>query len=507
MNDSIFGLANILLVFALVLANGFFVAVEFAMVRARETKLRSPEMVSKFGVKESLKLIKDLDGSLSAVQLGITVASLVLGWWGEHTFQRFFLGMFSWLGEVTAFVMSHSVATALALIVITFLHIVIGELAAKSVAIQYPELTLRVLAWPMFLFSQVCKPLVFFFNGAARLFLKMLRVTAPSDLERVHSGAELAMLISESGAGGLLDKDEEQMLQGVFSFSDTVAREVMTPRTDVVTVSADATLEEVIEVVNESGHSRFPVVGERVDDVLGVLLIKDILPYVSQCIKHNKVKEFDVKRIMRESYFIPGTKRIDSLLTEFKGRKLHIAIVLDEHGGVDGVVTLEDLIEEIFGDIFDESDADETDVIVEEDGVVVVDGGVLVADLNSRFELGLPEGDYDTIAGFIFTQLGRVANEGDRIILNPNGSIVVGNGSDVDGHEQEVFAEAEPKDKEPAEDNSQPGAAVITVEKVENHRVERVAIQRLVSDSPEEESGESLATEPTSEAKKVATGR
>lgn len=460
----------VLLVVLLVLANGFFVAVEFAMVKARETKLRSPDFYGKMGIRSSLKLLSDLDGSLSATQLGITMASLVLGWWGEQTFQQVFVGWFAWMGEPYSVVASHAMATTLALIVITFLHIVLGELAAKSLAIRYPETTLRLLAWPMLMFTYVCKPAIVVLNGAANLILRLFGIRTPSELEQVHSTAELAMLVAQSSAGGILDKDEEQMLQGVFEFSETVAREVMTPRTDLVTISVEADLPEVLDIMAKTGFSRLPVIGETTDNILGVLVIKDILPYLSSSLSSGN-KDFNIKRLMRECYFIPGTKPIDDLLREFKRRKLHIAVVLDEHGGVDGVVTLEDLIEEIVGDIFDESDIPERDIIVRENGDIIVDGGVLVDDLNSRFKLRIPEGDYDTVAGFVLTLLGRVPKQGDQIRLSREG-VFVNNVLDPDAFE--LVKQAGFDD----EDESAVGA-VVAVQKVTGHRIETLRL-RLV---------------------------
>lgn len=480
---------DILTVIGLVLANGFFVTAEFAIVRSHITKLKSSELKQRLGTKSSLLLLEDLDGSLSATQLGITIASLLLGWWGEVTFQKIFITWFTWLGTDWALISSHALATTAALILITFLHVVIGELAAKSLAIRYPEESLRLVAGPMLLFSKICKPVIFFLAGAANIFLKLFGVSTPSTSDRVHSSAELAMLVSQSEEVGVLDKDEKEMLHGVFSLSQTVAREVMTPRTDMVTIPSDASFKEVLFLVQRSGFSRIPVVGESVDEVLGILLTRDLFHYVSAHLFDlpNAIKTFDVRKLTREPFMVPGTKRIDDLLSELKNRKLHIALVLDEHGGVDGVVTLEDLLEEIVGEIFDESDTTKSPIKVEENGDVILDGGVLVADINSRFEAGIPEGDYDTIAGFILTLLGHVPKPADTLLVRGGQVYFIDEGQCylLNPPEGEASGESSNGTSEGLQSVPENGGDIpetlIRIETVENNRVETVRLHQTSS--------------------------
>lgn len=491
---------SVFFVIFLVLLNGFFVAVEFAIVRSHTSKLRNQELLSKRGTHSALRLVHDIDGSLSATQLGITIASLVLGWWGEHVFAKIFLGLFDALGETARVLVSHSIATTCALVIITFLHVVLGELAAKSLAIRFPETTLRVLAPPMLLFYLLLKPVVVALTWCANVILRLFGIRGEVESERHHSSAEIAMLISQSVERGEIDKDEQEMIHGVFGFGDTVAREVMTPRTDLVTVSLDASLDEVLEIIVESGLSRFPVIDENVDDVHGILLAKDVLPFVSK-----NSQPFSVKKIMRESYFIPETKPIDDLLNEFKVRKLHMAIVLDEHGGVDGVVTLEDLLEEIVGDIFDESDIAEAELIIEESGDIIVHGGMLVADINERFEFTIPEGEYDTIAGFIFSTLGRMPRPRDRILINPAGLIVIGK-REIESRLRELSLVSDNPPVGPylanGDGSNGNGHAagqqlLLSVEKVSGHRVESVRIQQYAVRDISESASEDTASEPT----------
>ena len=480
-------LLSLFIVAFLVFANGFFVAVEFAIVRGRTTKLKSPEAENHFGTKASIRLIEQMDASLSACQLGITMASLLLGWWGELTLQKIFLGWFAHLSPTYQSIFSHALATAIALVIVTFLHVVIGELAAKSIAIRYPEATLRLLALPMVVFSVVCKPLIATFNGCANLLLRMFGVPTEMEADRVHSAAELEMLIAQSTERGILDKEEEEMLQGVFSFSQTVAREVMTPRTEVKTISIDATFDEVVSDILNSRHSRFPVVGEHIDDIKGIIIARDVLQCVPQVLKGG-ASSFSVKNIMREPYFVPETKPIDDLLNEFKHRNLHMAIVVEEHGGVDGVVTLEDLIEEIVGEIFDESDIPKQDIVLEDNGDLVVDGGVLVSEVNDRLSFSVPEGDYDTIAGFVYSSLGRIPEAGDEILIRGDGEVeIVGEtAEEVSVGQSDVvngFGHAITED----EITFQPIASLV-VEKVEGHRIDKIRLKSLVPSAvPESE--------------------
>jgi putative hemolysin len=493
MEDTVSYFSGPLLVMLLVLGNAYFVAGEFALVRAHPTKLKTPDIISKFGARSALKLLDELDLILSTTQLGITALSLLLGWLGERTFATLFLELFRGLGEPASLMLGHGLATTLALILVTFLHVVIGELCAKSVAIRHPEEVLRYLAPSLLLISRSCRWVIYLFNGCANLFLALFGMRTVPESDRVHSSTELSMLISHSTEYGILDKSEEEMLKGIFGFSETVAREVMTPRTDLVTIPVTSTFDEVLETVTKSGYSRFPVVADSIDNVVGILLARDLLNLVPDYAK-SPSRPFELKRNLREAYFIPGTKPIDDLLNEFKSRKLHMAIVLDEHGGVDGAVTLEDLIEEIVGDIFDESDKAETDVVIEDDGDILLDGGLLVADVNEKFELGIPEGDYDTIGGFIFSALGRMSQAGDRVhvrnkhIVQVNDISVNGNGKEAEAEDDSATADSTALQRE------RQAEAIFTVERLSGNRIETIRVHRITPEETSELPTEELGT-------------
>lgn len=474
------------LIIFLVVLNGAFVATEFAMVRINPVHFTNQEGRRKVGSKTTMKLLERMELALASVQLGITVASILLGWFGVQILYELLSQLLSSAAGMFSSEYISLVLMIISLASIIFLHVVIGELSAKSIAVRYPEMVLRLLSAPVFLFVQGCRPIIYVLNRSADLFLRILRIDRSEKVSRAQSLAELSFLVSKSTEGGLLEEEEEQMLRGVFGLSDTVAREIMTPRTDLITISTDSTFDEVLATIRESGLSRFPVTGESIDDVQGVLLARDILNFVVPGVVNGSFKreEFSVKKLVREAYFIPGTKPIDDLLTEFKRRKLHLGIVLDEHGGVDGVVTLEDLLEEIVGDIFDESDIPQKSIVVQENGDVLIDGGQLVADLNTQFGLEIPEGDYDTIAGFIFTSLGRMPRPGDTISVNKAHAAVLA--AAVEEAASETVGETETTGEEEAP--QLPAQAVITVEKVQSYRIETVRLRQ----SSEVENSESL---------------
>ena len=484
MNTIIEALQVFVPVLLLVMLNGYFVATEFALVRSLASKLRTGSLRDRFGSKAAIQLLDNLDESISTTQLGITVASLVLGWFGEQKFHHLFSSVFEQLQFDISSVTVHTAATILSLSLVTFMHVVLGELVAKSIAIRYPETALRVVAPALVAMMKVAKPFVIVMNKSANMCLAIFGIVTELEGERVHTTAELAMMIAKSGEKGELDKDEEEMLQGIIQFSETIAREVMTPRTDLVTVSIKATFQETIQIISQSGFSRFPVIDGSIDKVVGVLLSRDLLPAVERYVGPS-AKKFLVKDILREPYFIPGTKSINDLLKEFKARKLHMAIVLDEHGGVDGAVTLEDLLEEIVGDIFDESDAVENDIVVDEgSGDIIVDGGVAVDDINEQFELAIPEGEYDTIAGFIMSSLGRVPTVGESIAITAQGLPIL-HGQSADGTHGAVAANGEGIEASNASEEGSVNesflvpSAILIVESLAGNRIEAVRIQQI----------------------------
>lgn len=451
-----------LILVGLFLLNAVFVAIESAIVRAHASRIRDQKHL--WGSRSALYLLKKGGLSLSSTQLGITTTTVFVGWLGlritESVIEAFAL--------TTLYERGLMIFLAAGLLIGT--HVVVGELLGKAIAVRHPEATLRSLAPFMIGFMRLAQPLIFLIHISGNALTKLLGMKHPSPFGRIGSSGELAALISQSSEEGVLDEEEKEMLHGIIGFSETVAREVMTPRTDLVTVPIGASKEESLAIVAKAGLSRFPVTGENVDQIEGILLARDLLAAIASS------KPFSLKDLLRDAYFIPGTKPIDDLLNEFKTRKIHMAIVLDEHGGVDGVVTLEDLIEEIVGEIYDESDIPEEEVVLTEEGDVLVDAGVHIADVNSEFSLNIPEGDYDTLGGFIFSTLGRIPTEGDSLLLTNQGLPIVNNS----GFEQA-------KDDEEELSNFDTPVVELKVEEVTGNRIEKIRIIRKAQEDSADE--------------------
>jgi len=400
-----------LAVLLLVGANGFFVAAEFALVSADETRVSDMSARGDRLARAVDAAQADLNHYLSSCQVGITLASLALGWIGEPAIAETLISVFADLPTPFDWIARHTVAVVIAFTAITYLHVVLGEQAPKAAAIFHPEQTARWLIQPLVLFSRLGSPLIWSINASANGLLRVFGVRLPSESERVHSRGELLLLVDRAREVGKVEQDEHAMISGVFELTRTMAREVMTPRPDIVAVPLDAKLDDIVQVTSRSGHSRLPVYEESLDKVVGIVLVKDILPLAAT----GQHENFDLSSVMREPYFVPDTKSVDDLLAEFRRMKVHMAVVVDEFGGTDGVVTLEDLIEEIVGEIYDEHDVARPMVTVTSAGEILIDGGAPIDEVNQRFRLTLPVEDYDTLGGFILGELGHVPKPGDTV--------------------------------------------------------------------------------------------
>ncbi len=411
---------KLLAVLLLVGANGFFVAAEFALVSADESRLAG---LAEKGDRRAVTVSKareELNLHLSSCQVGITLASLALGWVGEVTIAATLIRVFSGLPRPLDVIAGHSVAVAVAFTIITYLHVVLGELAPKALAIFHPEQVARWTVRPLILFTRLGSPLIWSLNESANVLLRVVGVRLPTEAERVHGPDEIMLLVRRGMEVGTVEQDEQAMIHGVFGLTRTVAREVMTPRPDIVAVPVDVGFEELVATISSSGHSRLPVYKDNLDNVVGIVLAKDLLRLSGE----GAATDFDVTRIMREPYFVPDTKSVDDLLAEFRSLKIHVAIVVDEFGGTDGLVSLEDLIEEIVGEIYDEYDVARPMYTKTVGGQHIIDGGAPIDEINEKFGLGLPEEDYDTLGGFILGELGQVPRRGDSIQV-PGATLVV----------------------------------------------------------------------------------
>jgi CBS domain containing-hemolysin-like protein len=395
-------------VIVLVAANAFFVAAEFALVASRRTRIDALVRQGDAKAKLAHRALQSLDRYISGTQLGITVASLGLGWIGEPAVAGAIASVFHGMPAPFDVITTHAVAGTIAFLIITFLHIVLGELAPKALALLHPEQTSRWVAGPLILFTIATNPFIWALNGSANLLLRVFGVHPPTEAERVHQPEEIMMLVRQSQRAGSIERQDARMIEGVFEFTEKNARDVMTPRTEMEALPADLTVRAAMERIAQIGRSRYPVYRDTPDDVVGIVHIKDILPAVSER------ADRPITELAREPLFVPGTREVEDVLADMKRLKAQMAVVLDEYGGTAGIVTMEDLLEEIVGEIYDEYDATEPQPQVGGDGVVLP-GDTEIADLNKKYNLSLSEDDYLTVGGYVFGALGRLPNPGDRM--------------------------------------------------------------------------------------------
>jgi len=399
-------------VVVLVLANAFFVAAEFALVGARRTRLDEMARAGDGKARLARRAVQSLDRYISATQLGITLASLGLGWIGEPALAGLIIGGFGWLPATLATVATHGVASIIAFIIITILHIILGELVPKALALLYPETLSTWVAAPLMGFAWIMAWPIAFLNGTANRLLRLMRISPPGEHERLHSPEEIRMLVEQSTEGGSLLKEDARLLEGVFEFSEKTAQEVMTPRTQMVALDSSLTVEEAADEVAVARRSRYPVYTESLDEIVGVVHAKDILTAI-RARPHETVRG-----IMRPPLFVPGTREVEDVLADMKRLKTHLAVVLDEYGGTAGLVTMEDLLEEIVGPIFDEYDPQDRPGTA--DGAARLDGALPITEFNSQHDATLDDTDYTTIGGYVFGQLGRLPRPGDRVTVGPH---------------------------------------------------------------------------------------
>jgi CBS domain containing-hemolysin-like protein len=398
------GLALGLLLVAL---NGFFVAAEFALVKIRPTQLDPLVQSGSRRAKLARHQLRHLDAYLSACQLGITIASLALGWVGEPAFSWIMAPLVRMIpGATDALV--HSVSLTTAFIIISGLHIVVGEMAPKSFAIRRPQPTALWIAMPLYVFYWVIFPAIWLLNHAANGLLKMIGLRSAADEELSHSEEELRILLSSSEMGSQ-SKLKREILDNVFELSLRNARQVMVPRADVTHLSTSRPIEENLAIARQSGHTRFPLCERDLDSVIGLIHIKDLFRTPEQVT--------DLASLARPVKFVPETTSLDRLLGRMQNERQHMVAVVDEYGGVSGIVTLENVIEEIVGEIQDEFDTERPELTKRGDGLYTLSGSMLVVDLEDELGLELSTRDEDTIAGVVLSELGRKARVGDRVAL------------------------------------------------------------------------------------------
>jgi putative hemolysin len=384
----------------LLFLNAFFVAAEYGLVTSRRTRIMELEHEGNRRARAVLRITADPPRFISAMQLGVTISSLGIGALGEQV-----------LADKFGALMASFLAVILALLIVTYLHVVIGELVPKGIALGHPERTALAVSGPVRAFFIVLRPLIWLLQESTNAILRVLRLEPPGAEHEAHSEAELRMLLSSSADQGEIEHEEQEMLYKVFDFADKEVSDVMVPRPEVAAISIAQPPDEVLKTVLESPYTRFPVYRDSLDDVVGILHIRDLF----ESMVERGIGAVDLESIVRPAPMVPETKDLGALLTEFRRTNQHMAVVIDEYGSMEGIVTLEDLLEEIVGEIEDEFDLpDETVERIDED-TVRIDGTFPIDDFNERFHTDLPSEDFHTVAGFVFGLLGRGAEPGDEV--------------------------------------------------------------------------------------------
>jgi CBS domain containing-hemolysin-like protein len=402
---------NILLTIFLVLLNGFFVAAEFAIVKVRASQVELRAQAGNRLAKVALNMITHLDAYLSATQLGITLASLGLGWIGESVVSEIILHIMHAVGFQGSEELAHSIAIPIAFALITILHIVFGELAPKSLAIQRSESTTLAIAFPLQFFYIIFKPAIWLLNGFSNLILRGIGITPVHGAE-VHSSEELRLIFEQSKESGAIQDSQHELFENVFSFNDRMVKQIMVPRTKLAALDIESSEEKILDMVFTEGYSRIPVYRDTIDNIVGVLYVKDLLIVI------RRGEPIELEKLIRPPYFVPETKKINRLLQHFQRSHLHMAIVSDEFGGVSGIVTMEDIMEELVGEIQDEYDEEVPVVEKLSDFEFKVSTAASILDVNDFLPYPLPEGeDYETVGGLINVIYGTIPEVGDTAVF------------------------------------------------------------------------------------------
>ena len=391
---------ELLAVGVLILLNAFFVAAEYGLVTARRTRIIELQHQGNRRARDVLRITANPPYFIAAMQLAVTLTSLGIGALGEqalsHAFDNF---------------LATVLAVLLAYLILTFLHVVLGELVPKGVALGHKEATALAVALPVRAFFVVFRPFIWVLERATALVLRTLGLEPPGAENEPLSEAELRMVVSQSTRSGEIEVQEQEMLYKVFDFADKEASDVMVPRPEVVALSIDLPPEQALEAVMDSPYTRYPVYRESLDDVVGILHVRDLF----SGLRERGMHDVKIEEIVRPAHIVPETKDLAALLAEFRRTNQHMAIVVDEYGDMEGIVTLEDLLEEIVGEIEDEFDLPDESVEQVDDDTIRIDGTFPIDDFNERFRADLPAEDYHTVAGFVFGLLGRQPEVGDDI--------------------------------------------------------------------------------------------
>lgn len=400
---------------ALIAANAFFVASEFALVSVRRAKLESRAGGGNKGARAALRLLEKPTIFISAVQFGVTLASLALGWIGEPTIAVFLSPVAYAIAPAgRAGYVAHILALVVAFSIISFLHILLGELVPKMVALERAEAVALFCSRPLELFAKVFQTPLWVLNKCGSAVARLIGLKSTLDRASVYTEAELRQLVDIARESGYLRAEERRLIHRVFEFSDTVVREAMVPRTEMAAISSNCSLEQITKAFEQFRYSRLPVYRESFDNVIGFIHSKDIMPYLLS------PERFRLEDVLQPPLYVVDTARLDDVLRQMQRAKTHFGFVVDEHGGLEGIITLEDLLEEIVGEISDEHDEEVNEQITPAgERKFVLAGALAVRDLNRRLKLSVPESEaYTTIGGFLMTEAGHVLKPGETIKYN-----------------------------------------------------------------------------------------
>ena len=433
---------DIAIVFILVLANAFFVASEFALVSVRKTRIDQLAAEGNSTAAVVQRAVHSLDRYIAATQVGITLASLLLGGIGERTLEPMLAFLFSWMPEQWWVITRTGLVAGFAYFIMTTLHVIIGELMPKSIALQRPERTALWIGRPMTFFAVLFSPLIWMLNGVGNFLLRRLGLHAAEGHSQVHSPEELDMIFTESHKGGEINQTEFEILHRVVGFSDTNVRAVMIPRLEMQALPMLISRSALTAFLQSRPHTRIPVYEDSLDEILGVVNSKDLEHLYNQVLSEELEqlksaisdrdngqralevlqatgeKILDLRPILVDATFVPETIRIDQLLTEFKKRRQQLALIIDEYGGTAGIITVADILEQVFGDLPDEASETEPEILQLPDGSIQLAGGVSIDEVNELFGLGFPSEEAVTMAGLVINALGRTASVGDEVEIN-----------------------------------------------------------------------------------------
>ncbi|MGE8552654.1 hemolysin family protein [Chryseobacterium jejuense] len=411
-------IVRLLLALFLVLLNGFFVAAEFSIVKVRYSQIQLKAAEGDSMAKQAEHIIKHLDEYLSATQLGITLASLALGWVGESALHHIVENIFHSLNVELTQTTITTISVVTSFVLITIMHIVFGELIPKSIAIRKSEATTMATAVPLRVFYTIFKPFIWLMNSMSNGFLRLIKIHPASEQE-IHSTEELQLLVKQSADSGEIEEENYEIIKNAFDFTDHSAKQIMVPRQNITSIDFEEDVNDIINTIMDSGYSRIPVYLDSIDNVIGIFYTKEI---IREFVKRKGALDHeDLKDLMRDAFFVVESKKVSDLLKIFQQKKQHLAIVIDEFGGTEGIITLEDILEELVGEIQDEEDEEEKIVDKIADNTYWVQATQPLDEINEFLPKRLPlseESEYNSLAGFILYELEDIPEENQEFDLD-----------------------------------------------------------------------------------------